>query len=287
MTLLEFAQTYTEKMGWSVIPCLTKGKASLGPWKPYQEHIAPPEQVKEWFEPGYHAPRNLAIITGDVSQRLLVIDFDRFDLFVEWFHVTRLQTLAVRTGKGVHLYFQLADGEEALTNRKFYGNGIRAGDIRYNGGYVIAPPSVHSTGRVYEWSRAPLRTVTLDALQLEFTRREDTFPSTVGPSMPARPPLPDFPRQNSGEVRDLKRYALGAMRGEVERIRQTGQGARNDQLFRSALKLSKYLEVLGESDIETALTRVAMSAGLPKGEAFKTVRSGLKYGMQNGVLRAA
>ena len=289
MTLLEFAKSYTEKMGWSVIPCVNRGKASLVPWKQYQQRIADPGEISEWFDPGNHSlnfSQQLAIITGDVSRRLLVIDFDRFDLFVEWFHVTRLRTLAVRTGKGVHLYCRLADGEKALTNRKFYVNGLLAGDIRYNGGYVIAPPSVHSTGRVYQWSRAPLRTVTLEALQLEF-RTPDAPPSNVRHQGLKRPARPDYPKQNSGEIRNVQRYAAGALSGEIERICRTGQGARNDQLYRSALKLSKYAEVLGERNLELELTTAGTSAGLSLAEANKTVKSGLKNGMEHGVLKAA
>ena len=55
-------------------------------------------------------------------------------------------TPAVATGKGFHLYFRMP--EEALANRVAMAAGL---DLRSTGGYVVAPPSIHPSGRAYEW----------------------------------------------------------------------------------------------------------------------------------------
>ena len=52
------------------------------------------------------------------------------------------------TAKGKHYFFkQLHSLERRNTANK--GCGI---DIRANGGYVVAPPSVHGSGNFYRWS---------------------------------------------------------------------------------------------------------------------------------------
>ncbi|CEF49371.1 unnamed protein product [uncultured bacterium] len=57
-------------------------------------------------------------------------------------------TLSVRTGKGRHLYFRREADDPEVPSRA----GIRPGlDVRSEGGHVVAPPSVHATGRTYEW----------------------------------------------------------------------------------------------------------------------------------------
>jgi KaiC/GvpD/RAD55 family RecA-like ATPase len=56
----------------------------------------------------------------------------------------------VETGKGFHVYYRHPGGEVR--------NGVRVGrvddvviDIRGDGGYVVAPPSIHESGRNYQW----------------------------------------------------------------------------------------------------------------------------------------
>jgi hypothetical protein len=55
------------------------------------------------------------------------------------------QTLIVKTARGWHIYFKLPQDIMIPCSS---GNGL---DIRGNGGFVVAPPSIHSTGHVYQW----------------------------------------------------------------------------------------------------------------------------------------
>ena len=48
---------------------------------------------------------------------------------------------------GSHLLFKYVDGVKNQTGR--LGPGI---DVKSNGGYIIAPPSSHQSGRVYGWA---------------------------------------------------------------------------------------------------------------------------------------
>lgn len=58
-------------------------------------------------------------------------------------------TVEAITGKGRHLYFRLGEHDPIRNSAGKIGPGL---DIRGDGGYVVAPPSVHPSGRKYEWS---------------------------------------------------------------------------------------------------------------------------------------
>ncbi len=63
-----------ETHGFSVIPVRTDGsKAPAIQWKEFQEKRASKEQITDWFETSGAA---IGIVTGSVSDNLLVIDFD-------------------------------------------------------------------------------------------------------------------------------------------------------------------------------------------------------------------
>ena len=51
-------------------------------------------------------------------------------------------------GGGLHIYFLPPDGIEISSGVNTLGEGI---DIRARGGYVVAPPSNHISGKLYRW----------------------------------------------------------------------------------------------------------------------------------------
>ena len=277
MTLRDFAQAYLDRQGWSVIPCLPKSKKAAIGWKAYQERLPDEQELNDFFLDDH---RNLAIITGDVSNRLLVIDFDKFDLWCEWWKkVYRRSTLSVITGKGIHLYFRLLDDEPAIHCGNFTVFGKSAGDIRYNGGYVLAPPSIHPNGQRYQWIDAPLLNVTFDELKLERPKQSVTIvQQRLG--RPAKSNISDH-----DQIKNSKAYAESALRQEVAKVEQTGEGShnRNNQLYESAVKLAKYSDILGVDWIRTRLIAAAHSVGLGMMEASKTVNSGLNKALVRSV----
>jgi hypothetical protein len=136
--------------GWSVIPIEAKGKRPLAPWLDYQDRIAAPAEIRSWFRQWPDA--NVGIVTGHLSG-IVVIDVDSRHgghaslAALQDEHGVLPRTIEATTGGGGrHLYFAHPTG--ALRNRV----GIRSGiDLRAEGGYVVAPPSVHASGRRYEW----------------------------------------------------------------------------------------------------------------------------------------
>ncbi len=142
--------------GWSVVPVRPRGKRPLLRWLAFQHRLPGVDEIREWFARWPDA--NVAIVTGRVSG-LIVLDVDPQHhgnasvAALEGEHGALPVTVeAVTGGGGRHVYFAHPGG--ALGNRA----GIAAGvDVRGDGGYVVAPPSVHPSGEPYRWheQRAP------------------------------------------------------------------------------------------------------------------------------------
>lgn len=136
--------------GWSVIPVEPRGKRPIVAWLEFQRRQAEPDEIDAWFRRWPDA--NVAIVTGHVSG-LVVVDVDAGHGGFESLEQLEREpgrlpasVVAVTGGGGRHLYF--AHPRESLRNRV----GVRPGiDLRAEGGCVVAPPSVHPSGRRYVW----------------------------------------------------------------------------------------------------------------------------------------
>lgn len=142
------------RLGWSVIPIEPREKHPLVRWQVYQHRHPAATEVADWFRRWPDA--NIAVITGVVSG-LAVLDLDPrqgADASLEEFerkHGPIAQTVEARTGGGGrHLYF--AHPGEMLRSQIGLAPGV---DLRADGGYVVAPPSIHASGEGYRWERSP------------------------------------------------------------------------------------------------------------------------------------
>ena len=119
-------------------------KTSIIFWTPFQTRHPTEKEICEWFDQNPDA--DIGIVTGRISN-LVVFDLDSEDA-LEYAEARGgfPDTPKTTTGKGYHLYMRYPDFE--VPNR--VNSGIKI-DIRGNGGYAAAPPSVHGSGRTYEW----------------------------------------------------------------------------------------------------------------------------------------
>lgn len=115
-------------------------------------------EITEWF--GRWPNANVGIVTGSISQ-LIVLDVDPAHggneslEKLERSHGMLPRTLEASTGGGGrHLYFRHPG--VGVRNRVGIATGL---DIRGDGGYVVAPPSIHPSGKPYIWlnDRVPSR----------------------------------------------------------------------------------------------------------------------------------
>jgi hypothetical protein len=149
MNSLHTAALELAEKGLAVFPCQPRGKA---PACDAGLHAATtdPERINRWWRA--FPDLNIGIATGAVS-RVFVLDVDGDDgeaslRKLEGEHSILPSTVEVITGKGRHCYFQF--GKHKIGNSAGQlGTGL---DIRGDGGYVIAPPSIHPSGRSYAWS---------------------------------------------------------------------------------------------------------------------------------------
>lgn len=129
---------------WSVIPIHTRDKRPvLSSWKPYQYTRATEEEAGRWFT---GTDLNIGIVTGSISD-LTVIDCDSAEAVALAESFGLPSTWTVQTAKGRHYYFRYQSGSRNFQKR----DDLPGIDLRSEGGYVVAPPSVHPTGVAYQW----------------------------------------------------------------------------------------------------------------------------------------
>ncbi len=150
VTKIETAQRYLAR-GWSILPLGAREKRPLVGWQPLQISRATAEQVSDWFSRWPDA--NIGVVTGEISG-LIVLDIDpkhggdaSFDRLEQQFGRFPATIEATTGGGGRHLYFAHPGG--VIRNRAGLAQGI---DLRGDGGYVVAPPSIHMSGRPYVWA---------------------------------------------------------------------------------------------------------------------------------------
>lgn len=146
--------------GWAVFPVhgVRDGRCTCGnpdcprpgkvPWTPhgFKDASTHEQTIRAWWTRWPDA--NIGFATG----RYVVLDVDGPEgeaalAELEAKHEKLPATLAVRTGKGRHLYFA-ANGARVRNSAGKLGPHI---DVRGYGGYVILPPSLHENGTRYEW----------------------------------------------------------------------------------------------------------------------------------------
>jgi putative DNA primase/helicase len=98
---------------------------------------------------------NIGIATGERS-KLVVLDVDGPTgeatlANLERSHGPLPPTWEIKTGKGRHLYFRYPETVERVKSVARKTLGL---DVRADGGYVIAPPSTHESGRRYAFTCA-------------------------------------------------------------------------------------------------------------------------------------
>ncbi len=136
--------------GWAVVPIAAGGKHPLLRWQTFQERLPTEGELDEWY--GRWPDAGVGIVTGAVSN-LVVLDVDPRHggddslAELEREHGALPLTIeAITGGGGRHVYFTYPAGE--LRNRAALAPGI---DLRAEGGLVVAPPSLHASGKRYEW----------------------------------------------------------------------------------------------------------------------------------------
>ncbi len=169
-TPFDTAWSLCTQFGFSVFPLeardkfpvlVNRGAGTRLSWKQYQTNRTTEDQLNEFKE--RYPNCNWAVVCGEVSD-LVVVDCDDQDALV-WAEKTLIPTpWKVKTSDGWHLYYHYPKGEKiASINLRYQKEtAFVQGEIRSDGGYVVAPQSIHPSGAVYtlttngaEWDWVP------------------------------------------------------------------------------------------------------------------------------------
>lgn len=267
--------------GFSVFPAVGK-KPAVGNWLQYQHRIAALDEFSEWH--------NIALVCGKVSGNLVVMDLDS-PLAVEMFSAAfpallDTYTVVSGSGKGLHLYYR-ADALPQTTRVMLPGEHS-AIEMRANGCYVIAPPSIHpDTGAQYcRAEKSPSRILRLPHMEdvrswlHSLIRAKYEQQPQLTPYKPLPAPTGAFiPREEFMRGMYLKR----SLERETHQISTASTGYRNSRLFKGAVVLGQLVAggEISAAEVETALLTAALSVGLPEDEARRTIASGFRHGERN------
>lgn len=112
----------------------------------------PDKKGNEYSYADRRQPRNVGIV---MPSGVMVYDVDgpigkTSRVSQEKEHGPLPQTWTCNTGSGgQHFYFSYPDGNDIRNSASAIAPNI---DIRANGGFVVAPPSIHPTGNFYDWA---------------------------------------------------------------------------------------------------------------------------------------
>ncbi len=230
MNNLDAAFEYAERFQFSIIPIRPDNKKPYIKWESHQKKKATPEEIRQWWKQWPAAM--IGIVTGEISG-IFVVDCDTAEGYesVQKLIPDNLLFPLERTPRGGwHLYFKWLS-EYKLT----IGAGIMPGvDIRGEGGYIIAAPSMNGNGKSYEW---------LDGLSL----------AEITP-----PPVPDALLSAFNNIINNSLYR-GEVKTEVSAAKMFENGRRDNDLFHVSNCLVK--GGMPKEEIAEVLERLIISWG--------------------------
>jgi Bifunctional DNA primase/polymerase, N-terminal len=189
--------------GFSVIPIplpqpgISDGKTPVIPWQAYQSRRPSIHELETWFG---SEPMNVAVVTGQVSH-VVVVDADGDDGFA-WCERLPYTPWQTKTAKGVHLYFRHPNVPVANRVRLRTNHGRLPVDVRGDGGFVIAPGSLHASGVRYlaigNWTAPAARVPVFNPDWLPSSARDEVAKGNGDTaSCPHSPQSPAFVRERA------------------------------------------------------------------------------------------
>lgn len=224
------------------------------PWEPYQHRLSTWPEMQHWVRQlGVH---NIALVTGAISG-IIALDIDNrkggdesilgYDLPI---------TPSTTTGNGRHILFKHPGIH--LPNSVSILPGV---DVRGDGGYIVAPGSIHPSGKPYAWEVSPF---------------DEEFAPLPLWLLTLLQPLKIIKKRHDG-IKNMSRYVEAALDRELGALRRSKEGARNTRLYTTARNLGWLIGGHDRSDLESWLIDIAHEIGLPAAESYRTIRSGFKF----------
>jgi hypothetical protein len=249
-TNLDAAISYAAR-GWRVFPLVPREKIPVTR-NGFHDATTDQQVIARWWR--IDPERNIGIVTGDPGPDVLDVEGNKKPGGSGWLIFGLLKDAGLLKGalaiiaspsEGIHLYFKgTGQAKGTLPGRHV--------DFQATGGYVVAPPSYVVTA---DYSG---RYEILQSRDAKGTLNWTSVKSLLEP-----------PRNVSRETRKMAN--TGNLAGWVAAL---PEGQRNNGLFWAACRARE------EGGDAAALIDAAVTAGLPEGEALRTVRSATGRGQR-------
>jgi hypothetical protein len=255
--------------GFNVFPCKPRSKEPAGWLVPRGFHNATCNSatIRRWF--GNDQQYNIGVRTG-IASRLLVLDLDDEEaarrLVAE--HGPLPLTRQSMSSRGAHYWFRI---DTEVSGRKLDG-----ADIKADGGYVVAPPSIHPDGPTYRWMNdEPL--IPPPEWLIELARKPNPKPISERALDGVQ-----HPRTHNGSP---GAYGASALKYEIDDLANTPPGSRNHRLNRASFSLFQLVagNELDGNEVEHRLFEAAERNGLVKEDGARAVRATIRSGARAGL----
>jgi len=205
---------------------------------------------------------NIAIMCGRTSGNLFVIDCESDQTFRDNLDAMRQRNIPIwasKTGRGGHIYLRAKEGEVDNIEPSLMNDM----EIRGKNGYILAPPSLHPSGKHYKWIIRQGKTIpTVSIKQIDWLYSKHN----------KRLKLRANNHQKSNAVESLKYHGLSkTTHTYLKDGHCINEGNRNNALFNAACDLAGNHYSFNET--ERLLTPIAKTSGLGHFEINKTVLS--------------
>lgn len=284
---LREAGSRLHRLGLNILTIGGGKRPNVPAWRQYQA-IRQTADIVDCLP--YDTAYGIAIIGGQVSGGVGCLDYDKVEGDRRSFVVRQLHALglppdyvwAVESPDGVHIWITLSGGLDAFAGRgklKGHVSGCDHVELRYEGHYTIAPPTRRQDGKAY-------RFISVDglpdcrpaevALDTVLAIADWDEPKAARTAEPSRGALSIASRSVTQE------YVDTAIERELNDVRLSQEGHRNDTLFKAAAALGSMLHLgIDEDEIAERLFEAAQRTGLPDDEIVCALRSGLDKGAGN------
>jgi len=173
MNELKQAAIKYAKLGLAVFPLIPRDKKPLTQ-NGFKDATTDVNQINAWWDKTPDA--NIGIATGQMSGGLVVVDMDvdkeegkdGYHTFTNWCDENALilpdSWLSITGRGGYHLFYK---ANTVVNSRIGWLDDV---DIRADGGYIVAPPSIHPNGTLYQWEQDPEEypLITVDDIDVEY-----------------------------------------------------------------------------------------------------------------------
>jgi hypothetical protein len=260
--------------GWLVFPLKPESKLPATR-RGFHDATTNPATLKRWFGRDY--PYNVGVRTGQPSG-VFVLDIDGTNgagslCALIGDHGPIPATLISQTGSGWHLWFS-TDVPVPCSVGKI-APGI---DVRGDGGYVAAPPSVHPDGAIYRWT-TDLAPAAAPAWLIRLAQQPKPVPISERALAVIHEPRCTVADDN---------YGRAALESEIHALATVSKGGRNAALNLTSFRLYQLVAggELNDGEVKQRLIEAAHANGLmtdpedgPRA-VLRTIQSGANAGMR-------